>query len=43
MNISDRFGGDYEVDGVERPMANIHTTGSDPKVTLQTMSLLLSS
>ncbi|KAM0833130.1 hypothetical protein ACQ4PT_064440 [Festuca glaucescens] len=42
MNISDRFGGDYEVDGVERPMANVHTIGSDPKVTLQTMSLLLS-
>lgn len=42
MNISYRFGGDYEVDGVERPMANIHTTGSNPKVTLQTMSLLLS-
>ncbi|KAM0872496.1 hypothetical protein ACQ4PT_038681 [Festuca glaucescens] len=42
MNILDRFGGDYEVDGVERPMANVHTTGSDPKVTLQTMSLLLS-
>ena len=43
MNItSDKVGGGYEVDGVEEPMDNVHTTESDPKVALWTMSLLLS-
>ena len=42
MNISDRVGGDYKDDGVEKPMDDVDTTESDPKVALWTMSLLLS-